>query len=90
MRLRVNFYRGKTVSEHNVTPEAASSQVSPLDLLVRDLGEIRRKMFAAERRRKSGVLAGQLLILARSYQQGKRPSRRTLKRFFYFVAREAA
>jgi hypothetical protein len=78
------------VSEHNVPPAVTESQGSPLDALVNDLSEIRRKMFAAERRRKSGVLAGQLLILARSYQEGKRPSRRTLKRFFYFVAREAA
>ena len=78
------------MSEQNVTPKVTESQDSPLETLISDLGEIRRKMIAAERRRKSGVLAGQLLILARSYQQGKRPSRRTLKRFFYFVTREAA
>ncbi len=74
----------------NLTPEVAESQVSPLEVLISDLGEVRRKLLTAERRRKSGVLAGQLLILARSYQEGKRPSRRSLRRFFHFVAREQA
>jgi hypothetical protein len=74
----------------NVAPAPSISQVSPLEILIGDLRDIRAKMLATEKRRRSGVLAGQLLILARSYQVGRRPSRRTLKRFFWFVSGEAA
>ena len=74
----------------NLTPAASNSQEVPLEILIDDLRAIRAKMLPTEKRRKSGVLAGQLLILAQSYQSGKRPSRRTLKRFFWFVAKERA
>jgi hypothetical protein len=77
------------MDEHNVPPVGTESQDS-LETFISDLSSLRRNLLATEKRRRSGVLAGQLLILARSYQSGKRPSRRTLKRFFYFVAREAA
>ena len=83
------------MDEQKVTSAAASRQENqvqpaPLDILIDDLRDIRTKMLSTEKRRRSGVLAGQLLILARSYQSGKRPNRRTLKRFFWFVSREAA
>jgi hypothetical protein len=66
------------------------SEALPLDLLIGDLRHLRETSLARERKRRSGVLAGQLLILARSYQSGRRPTRRTLRRFFFFVAKEQA
>lgn len=68
----------------------AESDFSPLNSLIHDLRQFRDHSIGKEKRRRSAVLAGQLLILAREYQNGRRPNRRTLKRFFYFVAREAA
>jgi hypothetical protein len=62
----------------------------PLESLIADLRGLRDGMIATDRRRRTAILAGQLLILARSYQNGRRPSRKTLKRFFHFVAREQA
>lgn len=38
----------------------------------------------------AGVFAVQLLVLARSYHSDRRRNRRTLKWFFWFVAREQA
>lgn len=63
---------------------------SPISLLIADLQSLRNKSVSVEKRRRSGIVAGQLLILAREYQNGRRPNRRTLKRFFYFVAKETA
>jgi hypothetical protein len=63
---------------------------TPLELLIADLRGIRDGMMATDQRRRTGILAGQLALLAREYQKGRRPSRKTLKRFFHFVAREQA
>lgn len=63
---------------------------SPISLLIADLQSLRNKSISVEKRRRSAIVAGQLLILAREYRCGRRPNRRTLKRFFYFVAKEAA
>lgn len=63
---------------------------SALESLIADLCGLRDGMIATDRRRRSGILAGQLALLAREYQRGRRPSRKTLKRFFHFVAREQA
>jgi hypothetical protein len=71
-------------------PAASSSQNLPLENLISDLSLMRARMLTSGRRRQSGVLAGQLLILAQIYQTGRRPSRHTLNRFFRLVSREAA
>jgi hypothetical protein len=63
---------------------------SPLESLIADLRVLRDGMIGTDRRRRAAILVGQLALLAREYQSGRRPSRRTLKRFFYFVAREQA
>ncbi len=63
---------------------------SPLEFLIADLRGLRDGMVAKDRHRRSAILAGQLALLAREYQKGRRPSRKTLKRFFHFVAREQA
>jgi len=63
---------------------------SPLEFLIADLRGLRDGMIAKDRHRRSAILAGQLVLLAREYQSGRRPSRKTLKRFFHFVAREQA
>ena len=83
--------------EQKVASESAQRQGiqfhpdgSPISLLIADLQNLRDKSVSVEKRRRSAIVAGQLLILAREYQNGHRPNRRTLKRFFYFVAREAA
>ncbi|MGO9590660.1 MAG: hypothetical protein ACLP3K_11535 [Candidatus Acidiferrales bacterium] len=75
------------MDEHNVSPAASLSQEC-LETLIADLRDLRGKMIAKERGRKSGVLAGQFRILAESYQNGRRPSRRSLKQFFYLITRE--
>ncbi len=73
------------------TPAVPSSNRSlPLERLISDLRVMRARMLTSDKRRPSGVLAGQLLILAQTYQSGRRPSRHTLKRFFWFVSRESA
>ena len=66
--------------------------LSPIDSLIQDLRTFREGSISKDNqtRRRSAILAGQIAILAREYQTGKRPNRRTLKRFLYFVSREAA
>lgn len=64
--------------------------ICPLDSLIADLRGLRDGMIATDRRRRSAILIGQLALLAREYQRGRRPSSKTLKRFFHFVAREQA
>jgi hypothetical protein len=59
-------------------------------LLIADLRTLRDGMIATDWRRRTAILAGQLALLAREYQRGRRPSRKMLKRFFHFVAREQA
>jgi hypothetical protein len=61
---------------------------SPMESLVADLHGLRDAMIVTDRRRRSAILTGQLLLLVREYQRGRRPSRKSLKRFFQFVARE--
>ncbi len=67
------------------------SEFSPgLESLIADLRSLRDAMIAKDRHRRSAILAGQLVLLAREYQRGRRPSERTLRRFFSFVTRELA
>ena len=73
--------------ESGPSPKTLSN---PLDCLIADLGWLRDGMIAKDRKRRSAVLAGQLRILASAYRDGSRPRHRDLKRFFYFVTREAA
>jgi hypothetical protein len=65
-------------------------QVPALDLLVSDLRRARAASFRTERRRPSGILCGQFLILALAYRRGQRPSPRTLSRFFTLASRDQA
>ncbi len=67
-----------------------SPSASPLESLIADLQGLRDVMIATDRRHRAAVLVGQLALLAREYQNGRRPSRKTLKHFFHFVAREQA
>jgi len=78
--------RNTAVAEQS--QEASRHEAPPLDLLVADLRHFRDTSLPRERRRRAAVLAGQLLILALQYRTGRPPNRRTLKRFFYFVAQE--
>jgi hypothetical protein len=66
------------------------TESSPLDSLIHDLSDFRDRGLSRDRRRRSAILAGQMAILARQYKTGRPPSRRTLKGFFYLVARELA
>jgi len=61
-----------------------------LESLIADLRGLRDGMIGRDKRHRAAILAGQLALLAREYQRGRRPSRKTLKRFFHFVAREQA
>ena len=62
----------------------------PLKWLITDLRGFRDGMIGKERWYRAAILAGQLALLAREYERGRRPSRKALKRFFHFVAREQA
>ncbi len=62
---------------------------SPLDQLIGDLRYFRNKSLAKGHRRRSAILVGQFLILATQYKTN-RPTRKTLKNFLYFIAREEA
>lgn len=62
----------------------------PLEWLVTDMRGFRDAMIRKERWHRAAILAGQLALLAREYQCGRRPSCKALKRFFHFVAREQA
>lgn len=73
-----------------INSAARASQESPLENFISDLRGLRRRMVPSERFHRSGILAGQLLILASHYQNGNRPSNRKLKRFLHFITREAA
>ncbi len=64
------------------------SSPSALQSLIADLRGLRDGMIATDRRGRSAILIGQFALLAREYQRGRRPSRKTLKRFFRIVARE--
>ena len=82
------------MDKQNLPKEISSSQEnersSPIDSLITDLRGLRAGMIEKDRRRRSAILIGQLALLASEYQKGRRPSRRNLKRFFYFVSREQA
>lgn len=65
-----------------------SSDLRSLELLIADLRGLRDEMIKRDRRERWAILAGQLALLAREYQRGCRPSRKTLRRFFHFVAGE--
>lgn len=62
--------------------------LSPLESLIADLRGLRDALFVRDRGQRAAILAGQLALLAREYQRGRRPSHKNLKRFFRFVARE--
>jgi hypothetical protein len=81
-----NLSRNASPSQQNRT----NSSLAPLESLIADLRDLRDGMIATDRRRRAAILAGQLALLAREYQKGRRPSRKTLKHFFHFVAREQA
>jgi hypothetical protein len=69
-----------------ITPKP-SGQVA-LEGVVRDLRVIRQRSFSTNPRSRTGIVAGQLLLLLRELQGGKRPSRRSLRGFVRFVARD--
>jgi hypothetical protein len=74
----------------NVAPAPSISQDSPLENLIGDLRDIRNGMISKDRRRRPAILIGQLALLASEYKNGRRPTRRRLRGFFYFVCREKA
>lgn len=81
-----NLRRNARPGQQNRT----SSNLAPLESLIADLRGLRDGMILHDRRERAGILAGQLALLAAEYRRGRRPSRKTLRRFFYFVAREQA
>jgi hypothetical protein len=61
---------------------------SPLKKFICDLRLLRGEMLSSERLHRSGILAGQLLILASEYQRGRQPSRRKLRGFLRLICGE--
>lgn len=78
------------MDERNVASVEVASQAVALQNFISDLRNLRRKMVTSERFHRSGLLAGELLILATHYQSGRRPSVRKLKRFLQFITEKAA
>jgi hypothetical protein len=76
-----------TLSSQEFQPESSPAHF-PLKWLINDLRGFRDGMIGKERSHRAAILAGQLALLAREYERGRRPSRKTLKQFFRFVARE--
>jgi hypothetical protein len=70
-----------------IRPESDPAPFS-LKWLITDLRGFRDGMIGNDRWHRAAILAGQLALLAREYERGRRPSRKALKRFFQFVARE--
>jgi hypothetical protein len=77
------------VDNRNVAPQTKNSQ-DPLASFIADLCDLRRGMVTSERWHRSGILAGELVILAAHYQSGKRPSTKKLKRFLWLITEQAA
>lgn len=77
------------LSSQGFQPESNSAHF-PLKWLISDLRGFRDGMIGKDRWHRAGILAGQLALLAREYERGRRPSRKALKRFLHFVAREQA
>lgn len=84
------------MDSRNVALDGTASQQfqpnsgSPLDSLIHDLRRLRDDRIGKDRHRRSAILVGQVLILALEYKTGRSLNKRTLKRFFHFVAREQA
>lgn len=57
--------------------------------LICDLRLLRHEMLPSERLHRSGILAGQLLILASEYQRGRTPSKRKLRGFLRLISGES-
>ena len=71
----------------NTTP-AVEKQHS-LDQLVEDVRAIRRRSFSKNPRSRTGVVAGQFLLLLLEIQKGEHLHRRSLRGFFHFVSRDS-
>jgi hypothetical protein len=75
---------------HPSSQEIKSRTVSsPLDQLIGDLRYFRDKSLAKGHRHRSAILVGQFLILATQYKTNP-PTRKRLKNFLYYIAREEA
>jgi hypothetical protein len=78
----------QTIQE--ASSESQENELSPLENLLADLRLFRATMIPGDRHRPAGVLAGQVALLVSEYAGGRRPSRKRLKRFFGYIAGEAA
>ena len=65
-----------------------SPQSQYLDDLVRDIRTIRQRSFSKNPRSRTGVVAGQFLLLLLQIQKGERPHRKSLRGFFRFISRD--
>ena len=72
----------------SVSQNTQSSQYI-LDELVQDIRSIRQRSFSKNPRSRTGVVAGQVLLLLLQVQNGQHLNRKSLKRFFHFVGRDA-
>ncbi len=57
--------------------------------LVEDVRFIRQRSFAKNPRSRTGVVAGQFLLLLLQIQKGERPHRKSLRGFFRFISRDS-
>ena len=71
----------------NVSQNDPNSQYS-LDQLVEDVRQVRERAFRNHPRSKTGIAAGQFLILLLQVQKGKYLPRKSLRGFFRFIGRD--
>ncbi|MGA8872465.1 MAG: hypothetical protein WB460_15060 [Candidatus Acidiferrales bacterium] len=79
-----------------IAPETSAGQEAPpqgveiavLDQLVQDIRVIRQRSFSKNPKSRTGVVAGQVLLLLIEAQKGKRLPRRSLHGFFRFISRD--
>jgi hypothetical protein len=75
------------VGTHSQIPRSRRT-ASPLALVIGDLRTQRNELLPICHLRHVGRVAGQLVLLLREYERGKRPSRRTLRIFLGLMGRE--
>lgn len=74
------------IDSRNTTPIVETQH--SLDQLVEDVRSIRRRSFYTNPRSRTGIVAGQFLLLLLQIQRGDRLRRRSLRGFFRLISRD--
>lgn len=74
---------GSPRTDHSAPIEPTESPI--LDELIEDVRSVRNRAFSNNPRSRAGVAAGQFMLLLLQLRSGLRPSRKSLRNFFFFV-----